>query len=314
MNRSLSVVVFAALAVPVLAQTPAAQAPAAPGSKIVAVVNNETITAAQLDQMYNRAGAQMRAEYEKNGGKTAFLDNYIRKRLLVQEALKTGFDKRADVQADMEAAKEGALFDRYVRDVVASQIIKDADVKSYYDEHPSEFQQPEMVKVRHIVITGNGAGPRPKTREAAMEMIQQIAGELHANSALPPNIDPIAAARIRLAHFAEAARKYSEDGSAPSGGDLGWVAKGALDPTFDEAAFNMQKGILSGIIETRFGYHLIFVEDKKPAGLAPFDEVKQSIREFLFAQRAADVMQNVTKLTNELESTSKIAIYPENIR
>jgi peptidyl-prolyl cis-trans isomerase C len=309
MNRLLSAVLFAALAVPVLAQ-----APAAAGSKTVAVINNETVTAAQLDQMYNRAGAQMRAEYEKNGGKAAFLDNYIRKRLLVQEALKTGFDKRADVQADMEAAREGALFDRYVRDIVAARIISDSDVKSYYDEHPSEFQQPEMVKVRHIVIIGDGAGPRPKTKESAMEVIQQISGELHTNSAVPPNVDPAAAARSRLAHFAEAARKYSEDGSAPSGGDLGWVAKGALDPTFEDAAFNMKKGIMSGIIETRFGYHLILVEDKKPAGLAPFDEVKQSIREFLFAQRAADVMQRVTKLTNELESTSKIAVYPENIK
>ncbi|MGZ7031566.1 MAG: peptidylprolyl isomerase, partial [Thermoanaerobaculia bacterium] len=106
----------------------------------------------------------------------------------------------------------------------------------------------------------------------------------------------------------------SEDGSAQQGGDLGWNARGVLDPTFEEAAFNMRPGIVSGIIETRFGYHLIFVEDKKPAGQASFDEVKGDIRESLFAQRAADVMQAVARLTKELQATSKIAVYPENIK
>src|SRR5258708_6912045 len=54
--------------------------------KVVAVVNGETITAQKLDQLYARMGAQMRKQYEKAGGKMAFLDNYIKKRLLIQEA------------------------------------------------------------------------------------------------------------------------------------------------------------------------------------------------------------------------------------
>ncbi|MGZ7081526.1 MAG: peptidyl-prolyl cis-trans isomerase [Thermoanaerobaculia bacterium] len=312
MNRTLSAVIATLFALPLCAQAP--EPPAADTSKVVAVINNEKITQAKLDQMYSHVSAQMRAEYDENGGKAAFLDNYLRKRLLLQEAAKTGFDKRPDVQADMESAKEAALFDRYVRDVVAAPIITDADVKKYYDEHPSEFARSEQVKVRHLVVVGNGAGPRPKTKEQAMELIQQIAGELLQKNALPPGVDPAGAARIRLSNFAEEARRYSEDGSAQQGGDLGWNARGVLDPTFEEAAFNMRPGIVSGIIETRFGYHLIFVEDKKPAGQASFDEVKGDIRESLFAQRAADVMQAVARLTKELQATSKIAVYSENIK
>jgi hypothetical protein len=171
-----------------------------------------------------------------------------------------------------------------------------------------------LVKVRHIVVVGNGAGPRPKTKEAAMETIGKIFADLTQKNAFPPGTNPASAARIRLSNFAEDARKYSEDGSAQSGGDLGWTAKGALDPQFEEAAFNMKPGIVSGILETRFGYHLIFVEDRKPPGLAPFEEVRLTIREFLFAQRAADLMETLTRLTTELRSTSKIAIYQENIR
>src|SRR4029079_7954618 len=145
---------------------------------------------------------------------------------------------------------------------------------------PSEFARSEQVKVRHIVI-GSNLGPRHKTKEQAMELIQQISGELTQKNAFPPGIDPTGAARVRLSNFAEEARKYSEDGSGQQGGDLGWNGRGVFDPTFEEAAFNMRPGVVSGIVETRFGYHLIFVEDRKPAGTAPFDEVKDDIRESL---------------------------------
>jgi len=73
MNRTLSAVVALALALPLCAQTPKPQTE--DGSKVVAIINNEKITQAKLDQMYGRTSAQIRAEYEKNGGKAAFLDN-----------------------------------------------------------------------------------------------------------------------------------------------------------------------------------------------------------------------------------------------
>lgn len=313
MHRSIFAVGLAALALAASAQTaaPQQQAPQDPSQKIVAVINGETITAAKLDQLYSRMSAQMRAEYDKNGGKPAFLDNYLRKRLLIQEAVKSGFDKRPDVQTDLEAARESALFDRYVRDVVAGNIVGDAEVRKYYDDHPSEFARPAMTKVRHIVIIPNGAGPNPKTQSDAMQQIAHVLGELQGQMA---GTDPLTALQVRLNYFAAAARKYSEDGSAPSGGDLGWVQQGQLDPKFEEAALKLPAGVMSGIIETRFGYHLIFVEARKSAGTASFDEVKNDIRANLLAQRAPEIMGTVSKLTSDLQKSSKIAVYPENIR
>src|SRR5262249_19716836 len=127
---------LAMVAVPLAAQQAAANDP------VVAMLNGETITASKLDAMYNRLPPAMKEQYNANGGKAGFLDNYLRKRLLIQEAVKSGFDKQPDVRADMETAKEGALFDRYVRDVVSSHIVTDAEVKKYYDEHPDEFATP----------------------------------------------------------------------------------------------------------------------------------------------------------------------------
>jgi len=323
MKRTLLLLSLAVLALPLVAQEkPAASAPsvattaaASPTSDpIVASINGETITASKLDSMYARLAPAMREQYNATGGKAGFLDNYLRKRLLVQEALKAGFDKKPDVQAEMETAKESALFDRYVREVVSAQVVKDADVRKYYDEHPDEFTTPERVKVRHIVVVGNGAGPHPKSNEQALEAIKQVATELHAKTGSVHAADPVAAARIRGSYFAEMARKYSEDGSAETGGDLGWVVKGQLDPQFEAAAFKLEPGIPSGIVETRFGYHIILVEDREPAGHESFERVKPVLREYLLTQHATEVMATVTQLTNQLRASSKIAIYPENIR
>lgn len=306
---------LAAFALPLFAQQPAEPAAStATADPIVAMLNGETITASRLNSMFSRLAPAMREQYTATGGKAGFLDNYLRKRLLVQEALKSGFDKRPDVQADMESAKESALFDRYVRDVVASNIVTEAELKKYYDEHPDEFATPERVKVRHIVVVGNGAGPHPKTKEQALETIKQVSTELHMKMGGVHAADPVAAMRIRGSYFAELARKYSEDGSAETGGDLGWVVKGQLDPQFEAAAFKLDPGVTSGIVETRFGYHIIYVEGKEPAGHDSFERVKPILREYLLTQHATEVMEAVTRLTNELRANSKVAIYPENIR
>jgi peptidyl-prolyl cis-trans isomerase C len=299
-----------AVVLPMFAQAPQQQPATLPqAQKPVAIVNGEVITAEKLDRLYDHIGAQMRAQYARNGGKAAFLETYLRKRLVIQEAIKAGFDKRPDVQAEFEAAKESALFDRYVRDVVAAPIVTDAEIRQYYDQHPDDFVTPEQVKVRHIVV-----GPRARNKEEAQTAIGQIASELHAQNAAVKSADPVAAAQMRVRNFAEMARQYSQDGSAESGGDLGWVNRGQLDPTFEEAAFQMKKGVTSGVIQTNFGYHVIFVEDTKPTGRESFEAAKPSIREFLMNQHAADVMSAVTKLTNELKANSKIALQPENIR
>ncbi len=314
MKRTL-IALVALAALPLGAQQQPAPAPApANNAKIVAVINGEVITREKLDQLYERLGTKMRAQYDNSGGRAAFLENYLRKRLLVQEALKAGLDKQPDVQADMEAAKEAALFDRYVRDVVAASIVTDAAIHKFYDEHPENFKTPEEVKVRHIVVVPTEVGPNRKTKGEALEKIQKIAAELHGQNVFPAGTDEASVRRIELQHFSDMAKKYSEDGAAPSGGDLGWVRRGMLDPQFEEAMFRLKKGVTSGIVETKFGYHLILVEDRKDAGTQSFAEAKPQIREFLMTEHQTEVVEAVAKLTTELRNTSKISVYNENLR
>ena len=310
--KHLFAAIAALAALPLFAQS--APAPANPAQKPVAVVNGQTITAEQLDQLYDRLGTKMRQQYEATGGKMGFLNNYIRKRLMVQEAIKHGFDQKPEVKADMQASAEATLFDRYVRDVVAQPIITDEEIKKFYDEHTADFAIPEKVKVRHIIIAPSEAGANRKTPAEAQEKIQAVATELHKENIFPAGTDPETAHRLTVMHFAEAAKKYSEDASAPSGGDLGWNPPGVFESTFDEAAFHLKKGVVSGIIRTKFGYHLILVEDKKPATTLSFEEAKPQIREYLMTQHSAEVLEALTRETNQLYTTSKIAVFPENIQ
>jgi EpsD family peptidyl-prolyl cis-trans isomerase len=293
-----------------------ASAAADDSKRPVAVVNGETITVERLNRMYANLNTQMRANYDQNGGKGALLENYIRKRLLLQEAFKTGFDKKPEVVATVETARESALFDRYVRDVVAAGIVTDKDVHDYYDAHPDDFATPEKVHVRHIVVAVTSAGPAPKTDGQALEQISKIASELRAADVASAmgKPDPATLAKLRLAHFADAAKKYSEDGSAESGGDLGWMSKGQLDPAFEAAAWGLKPGLISGVVHTKFGYHLIYVEGKESAGVESFDAVKNGVREYLMTQKATDVVNAVARLTNELKANSRISVFPENIK
>lgn len=289
---------------PIVAQQPA---PAAAPVKTAAVLNGEIITAEKLDALYNNLSPQMRAQYDSTGGKKGFLDNYIAKRLLIQEAVKSGFDQRPDVKAAIEAAQESALFDRYVREVVAQEIVPDSAVRDFYDKNINDFMEKDKVKVRHIVIATSN-----RTPQEAEERMRRIFTELQAHLLAVQNQGESGRLTFR-SRFADAARKYSEDGSAQEGGDLGWVERGRLDPKFEEVAFGMPAGIMSGIVSTQFGYHLILVDEVKPAAPQPFDDVRRAIREYLLSQKSADIMTTVTRLTNELRRTSKVSIYSENV-
>jgi len=312
MKRLATLFLVAGASLPLLAQ----QQPASPKpqDKIVAQINGEVVTQSQLDQLYDSMNLQMRQQYERAGGKAAFLDNYTRKRLLLQEAQKAGFDKRPDVQEAVNAAKESALFDRYVKEVVSQQIVTDAMVRKYYDDHHDDFNEPEQVKAFHIIVMYNGTGPKPKTKEEAKAEIEKIAKDLRDRAKGWTQVDAAQRAHLMLGAFNDAAKQYSEDGTAQRGGELGWFEHGKMDKAFEDVAFGLKPGTMSDPFETRFGFHIVFVEGHKAPRVTPFEEAKQSIRDKLIGEHTGDIMQTVQRLTDELKSSSKVAVYPENNR
>jgi len=149
----------------------------------------------------------------------------------------------------------------------------DADLKKYYDDNIARFKTQAQVRVSHILITA------PKDASAAdKEKAKQQAETLLAQVKAHPD------------QFAEIAQKNSQDpGSAAKGGDLGYFSRGMIagGQAFDDAAFGLKKGEVSGIVQTDFGYHIIEATDVKPSVTQPFDEVKDAITKEVVAQQAA---------------------------
>jgi peptidyl-prolyl cis-trans isomerase C len=266
--------------------------------KVVAEINGETITAADLDRMYSKLAPRMREAYDASGGKMQFLQQYVGKRLIVQQAVKENFHRRADVARDLEDARESALMDLYVRNVVADEVISEIDLRNHYEMNPMDFMQPEMVRARHILImTGSRPGSPALSDAQALETITHIFQTI----------------RTKKESFEEMARKHSHDSSAADGGDLGWFGRGQMVPEFEDVAFSLEKNEVSSVIKTNFGFHIIRLDDRRQAERKPFSEVRHEIRERLLQEHAEKILAELNLLTNQLRAASRVNIYPNHI-
>jgi parvulin-like peptidyl-prolyl isomerase len=179
------------------------------------------------------------------------------------------------------------------REVVDKIKVSEEDMKQYYKANREQFKKPEEVKARHILIkVSKDASPDEKktARKKADEILAKIKkGE----------------------DFASLAEKYSDDpGSAKKGGDLGYFPRGRMVKPFEDAAFSLNPGEVSDIVETKFGYHIIKLEEKRPAGYQPFEAVKNTIRKELIKKVQNEKLK---EYVNRLMKERNVKLYPERI-
>jgi peptidyl-prolyl cis-trans isomerase D len=140
-------------------------------------------------------------------------------------------------------------------------VVTDDELKVVYQQNIQQFQVPNRVHVEHILLLTTG-----KTDAEVAEIRKKAE-------------DVLAQARKKGANFEDLAKKYSEDpGSKAKGGDVGWVLPGQMVPEFEKASFSLNKGDISDLIKTQYGFHIIKVLDKETAHTKTFDEVKDSLR------------------------------------
>lgn len=144
------------------------------------------------------------------------------------------------------------------------------EVKAYYDQNVARLSGQEERRASHILITANKDAPaadKAKAKQKATELLAQV--------------------RKSPDTFAEVARKNSQDpGSAAKGGDLDWVARGAMVKPFENAVFSMKKGEISDVVESDFGYHIILLTDIKAPKQKSFEELRPGIEADLLNQMA----------------------------
>ena len=270
---------------------------------VVARVNGEDVLKADFDrllkQMEIQAGQPVPQE-RRDEIYRAILDQLVTYTALVQEtrtrgvkideaeAKKVTDERIAELRKQMpdEAAFKKALSERNMtlerlrsdirKDMAISRMMEaelasapavtDADVKEFYDKNPDEFTG---VRASHILIKPDGfdEASKKKARAAAEDVLKQVKAG---------------------ADFAELAKKHSTDGSAQQGGDLGFFTKGRMVPAFSEAAFKLQPGQVSDVVETQFGFHIIKVTERKDVPLA---EASEKIRGFLASKKRDEQQQ-----------------------
>jgi peptidyl-prolyl cis-trans isomerase C len=245
--------------------------------RVVATVNGDPITLAEFQERFGRTGIKPEREAEHEI-KVEFLNRLIerkmmlveakRKRIKVEppeidkkmEALRTEYGKDikdllANQGVDYEKWKSDIWEDIMIERLIAREVNKrisvaPSDVRRYYQANPQEFERPERVRVRQIVVA---------TEEEAKKM-----EELLQNGT----------------DFATLARENSTAPEAEHGGDLGYFAMGEMPAEFN-VVFGLSKGGISGIVKSPYGFHVFKLEEKRHAGRMGLDEVSKGISEKL---------------------------------
>lgn len=285
----------------------------------VAVVNGEPISKAQLDEAFKAAveasgvKADELSDEQKLNGYRQILDELIMDKLVAKAAAGVAVTDE-EVNAEIDKLKKqfptAAAFDAQLKEAgqtpekmatalrtmlqqqrwMQSQLkdadaVADDDAKKFYDSNTEEFKNPETVKASHILFLVN-KDDSEETVKAKEEAAKK------------------AAARAKKEDFTKLAKELSEEpGAKESGGDLGFFSKDRMVPEFAEAAFSQKPGSVSAPVRTQFGFHVIKVTDKKPAGTVPFEEVKDQIAAYLKSTKQREAIQGVLK---NLKDSAKI--------
>ncbi|HSN91895.1 MAG TPA: peptidyl-prolyl cis-trans isomerase [Anaeromyxobacteraceae bacterium] len=269
MFRRLAVLGLAALAL--ASCKPSASKKGTPVAKGRDIVITDEEFKARLDEQ----SPFIRARYNSLERKKEFLDNLIRIEVLAREAERQGLDKDPDVQLTLKKVMVQKLVQKNFQDLEGAKDLPEEELRKYYDEHQNDFFRPKKVRLAAIVLNAaEGTPERAAKREAARRALAQLKLEEKKNT---------------LA-FAQMASKVSEDpGSKALAGDLGFKSQAELEasygPPLAAAAFALQNGQTSGVVETAKGFYIVKLTGQQEELNRPFDQVKNQIANRLYRER-----------------------------
>lgn len=254
---------------------------------VLATVNGDEITSEEVTKVLME-GTQGRFDTlpadKQNELRQRIIEGMIAQELVYDDAQRTGVleskEYKQELQQLMERMKVQLAAKVWEQNQFESIKVDAKEVKSYYDTNTDEFVDKEKIHARHILVKTEAEA------EAVIKSMKALSGEKLKNE------------------FISQAKSKSTGPSAAKGGDLGYFPRGQMVPSFNDAAFAMKEGTISSSpVQSQFGYHVIYVEDKKPAKKLGFDEVKNFIEQRLKMDKFKAYME---KKMNDLRSKAKI--------
>lgn len=224
--------------------------------KILARVGTLTVSEAEVEEFLAGLG-QRGAAYNNPEGRRIILEQLIGNKLLLLDARRNLYEGEAEFRAELAKLKDNLLISYAGNKVFAGITVNDKDVEEYYEANKEKFMGEATVNASHILVD---------SRETALMLIGKIkAGEMS---------------------FEDAAREYSSCPSKENGGNLGDFSQGQMVPEFDKAVFEMEVGtITEEPVETQFGFHIIKLNSKADAAIAPLAEIKPQLTEMLLGEK-----------------------------
>jgi len=239
-------------------------------------VNGKAITQQDVDTelmnatqgRFNQVPAEKQEMFRKQ-----VLQQLIGKELIYGDAKKSGVIKSKEYKEEYkkleERMKKELAIQVWQKRLVDTIKVSEKELKDYYKKNKEEFNEKESVHARHILV---------KTEDEAKKIIAQLKS--------------LSGSKLQ-AKFEELAKAKSTGPSGPKGGDLGYFSQGQMVPAFNDKVFSMKKGTITlAPVKTQFGYHVIYLEDKKEASTKSFAEVKPFIEQRLKMEKFKSVMKD----------------------
>jgi len=250
-------------------------------------VNGVAISQADVDDAlmqatqgrFNQVPEDKQAEFRKQ-----VLEQLIAKELVFDDAKKTGIIKSKEfkdeyIKIQQKVEKELAIQVWQKRELDKVKVAE-KELKEYYDKNKEEFNEKESVHARHILVT---------TEDEAKKIITELKS-LKGNEL--------------QAKFIELAKTKSTGPIAPKGGDLGFFAQGQMVPAFNDEVFKMKVGAITlKPVKTQFGFHVIYLQEKKAKTTRGFAEVKPFIEQRIKMEKFKSIVQEKMQ---QLQKTATI--------
>lgn len=196
----------------------------------------------------------------------------LMKKAIVARAKKEGFDRKPEIKEQLSYVFDNFISQEYLAKVVTAGVtVPEEELKKYYQEHEKDFLLPEQIKVRHILISSTKES-RPEEKEKARTKAEMVLQRLNKGE-----------------DFAKLAGEFSEDQvSASKGGELAPITLGKTNSEeFEQAAFALKTGDISGIVATSYGFHIIKMVEHQGKRTAPFGEAG----DFIYSKLKAELEQ-----------------------
>jgi len=251
----------------------AGRLPAEETNPVLGKVGDFVLREADLDRILASQPPAVQRRFQDNPQQRySLVREILMKKAIVAKAKRDGFDRKPEIKEQLSYVFDNFISQEYLAKVVsAGATVPEEELRKYYREHEMDFQLPEQITVRHILIASlNDA--KPEEREKARTRAEAILQRLN-----------------RGEDFAKLAGEVSEDQvSAPKGGELAPITPGKTNSEeFEKAAFALKAGQTSGIVATAYGFHIIKMVQRQEKRTAPFAEA----RDFIYNKLKSELEQ-----------------------